>query len=76
MIDKKFTLGSIVTILVLLVNIIWSASILTNKTKINADDAELALKIARSNEIKIAIIETKIEEGFDNIETLIRELHK
>ena len=76
MIDRKFTLGSIVTILVLLVNIIWSASILTNKTKINADDAELALKIARSNEIKIAIIETKIEEGFDNIETLIRELHK
>ena len=76
MIDRKFTLGSIISILVLMVNIIWSASILTNKTKINANDVELALKISRSNEIKIAIIETKIEEGFDNIETLIRELHK
>jgi hypothetical protein len=34
----------------------------------------LALKIARSNEIKIAVIETKIEQGFNNIEKLIREL--
>ena len=74
MIDRKFTLGSIISILVLMVNIIWSASILTNKTKINANDVELALKISRSNEIKIAIIETKIEEGFKNIEKLIKEL--
>ena len=62
--------------IIILVNVIWSASVITNKTKINADDVELALKIARSNEIKIAIIETKISEGFSNIETLIRELHK
>tara|TARA_R100000152_G_C6777399_1_gene207237 strand:+ start:1444 stop:1671 length:228 start_codon:yes stop_codon:yes gene_type:complete len=74
MIDRKFTLGSIISIIVLMVNIVWSASILTNKTKTNADDVELALKIARSNEIKIAIIETKISQGFDKIETLIREL--
>ena len=75
-VDKKISLGNISTIIIILVNVIWSASVITNKTKINADDVELALKIARSNEIKIAIIETKISEGFSNIETLIRELHK
>ena len=74
MIDKKFTFGNIATICVLLVNIIWSASIITNKTKTNAEDVELALRIARSNEIKIAIIETKIDQGFSNIEKLIKEL--
>ena len=74
MIDRKITFGNIATIFVLLINIVWSASIITNKTKTNADDVELALKMARSNELKIAIIETKIEQGFDSIEKLIREL--
>ena len=73
-IDKKISLGNIATFLVIILNIVWSASIITNKTKINAEDVELALKIPRSNEIKIAVIETKIEQGFNNIEKLIREL--
>ena len=75
MIDKKISLGSIITIVVILANIVWSMSVITNKTKNNAEDINLALKIARSNEIKIAIIQTKIEEGFENIEKLIKELN-
>ncbi len=61
--------------IVILANLVWSMSVITNKTKNNAEDIDLALKIARSNEIKIAIIQTKIEEGFDNIEKLIKELN-
>ncbi|QDP52043.1 MAG: hypothetical protein Unbinned2514contig1001_33 [Prokaryotic dsDNA virus sp.] len=75
MIDKKISLGSIITMIVILANLVWSMSVITNKTKNNAEDIDLALKIARSNEIKIAIIQTKIEEGFDNIEKLIKELN-
>tara|TARA_R100000458_G_scaffold40557_1_gene38140 strand:- start:14078 stop:14305 length:228 start_codon:yes stop_codon:yes gene_type:complete len=74
-IDKKISLGSIITMIVILANLVWSMSVITNKTKNNAEDIDLALKIARSNEIKIAIIQTKIEEGFDNIEKLIKELN-
>ena len=60
-----------ITILVIVANVIWSASVITNKTKINSDDSELALKMARSNEIKIAVIETKIDQGFKRLEQKI-----
>ena len=70
-IEKKFSLGNMITILVIVANVIWSASVITNKTKINSDDSELALKMARSNEIKIAEIETKIDQGFKRLEQKI-----
>ncbi len=70
-IEKKFSLGNMITILVIVANVIWSASVITNKTKINSDDSELALKMARSNEIKIAVIETKIDQGFKRLEQKI-----
>ena len=70
-IEKKFSLGNMITILVIVANVIWSASVITNKTKINSDDSELALKMARSNEIKIAVIETKIDQGFRRLEQKI-----
>ena len=69
--EKKFSLGNMITILVIVANVIWSASVITNKTKINSDDSELALKMARSNEIKIAVIETKIDQGFKRLEQKI-----
>ena len=70
-IEKKFSLGNMITILVIVANVIWSASVITNKKKINSDDSELALKMARSNEIKIAVIETKIDQGFKRLEQKI-----
>ena len=74
MIDKKISVGNIVTIFVILVNIIWSASLITTKTKNAEIDSNMALNLAQDNRIRIAIIETKIEEGFKNIEKLIKEL--
>ena len=70
-IEKKFSFGNLITILVIVANVIWSASVITNKTKINSDGSELALKMARINEIKIAVIETKIEQGFKRLEQKI-----
>ena len=70
-IEKKFSFGNLITIMVIVANVIWSASVMTNKTKINSDDSELALRMARSNEIKIAVIETKIDQGFKRLEQKI-----
>ena len=74
MIDKKISIGNIVTIFVILVNIIWSASLITTKTKNAEIDSTMALNLAQENRIKIAIIETKIEQGFKHIEKLIKEI--
>ena len=74
MIDKKISVGNIVTIFVILVNIIWSASLITTKTKNAEIDSDMALKLAQDNRIRIAIIETKIDEGFRHLEKIIREI--
>ena len=73
-IDRKVSLGNIITIFVIIVNIIWSASLVTTSTKNAEIDSNMALNLAQDNRIRIAIIETKIEEGFKNIEKLIKEL--
>ena len=74
MIDKKVSLGNIITIFAILVNIIWNASLITNKAENSELDSSMALKLAQENRIKIAIIETKIEQGFKHIEKLIKEI--
>ena len=74
MIDKKVSLGNIITIFAILVNIIWNASLITNKAENTELDSSMALKLAQENRIKIAIIETKIEQGFKHIEKLIKEI--
>ena len=37
------------------------------------ESANTALSMAYSNDKKIAVMETKIEQGFKNIESLIKE---
>ena len=74
MIDKKISIGNIITIFTILVNIIWNASLITNKAENTELDSSMALKLAQENRIKIAIIETKIEQGFKHIEKLIKEI--
>ena len=74
MIDKKISIGNIITIFAILVNIIWNASLITNKAENTELDSCMALKLAQENRIKIAIIETKIEQGFKHIEKLIKEI--
>ena len=74
MIDKKISIGNIITIFAILVNIIWNASLITNKAENTELDSSMALKLAQENRIKIAIIETKIEQGFKHIEKLIKEI--
>ena len=47
-----------------------------SKDVLNAQEsASTALTMAHRNDKKIAVIESKIEQGFKNLETLIRNGH-
>ena len=73
-IDKKISIGNIFTIFAIIGGFIWSASLLSTDTRYALKSANTALETAHDNTIRIAVVETKIEEGFNNIEKLIKEL--
>ena len=69
---KNVSTGNWITISIVLVNIIFMAGIMS-KDVLNAQEtANTSLEMAYNNDKKIAVIETKIEQGFSNIEKLIR----
>ena len=75
-IDKKISIGNIITILAIVGSFVWSASLLISDTKYALKSSDTALKTSNENRIRIVVVETKIDEGFQNIEKLIRELQK
>ena len=69
---KNVSIGNWITITIVLINIIFMVGVMS-KSVLNAQEsANTALDMAYSNDKKIAVIETKIEQGFSNIEKLIR----
>ena len=69
---KNISTGNWITIGVVLANIIFMVGIMS-KDVLNAQDtASTALKMAHINDKKIAVMESKIEQGFSNIEKLIK----
>ena len=69
---KNVSTGNWITISIVLINIIFMVGVMS-KSVLNAQEsANTALEMAYSNDKKIAVIETKIEQGFSNIEKLIR----
>jgi hypothetical protein len=72
---KNVSTGNWITILVLLGNMIFVGGVMF-KDVLNAQEtANTALDMAYGNDKKIAVIETKIEQGFANIENLIKNGH-
>tara|TARA_R100000808_G_C2146253_1_gene154168 strand:+ start:1784 stop:2044 length:261 start_codon:yes stop_codon:yes gene_type:complete len=84
MIEKKISIGTIVTILTVLVTCIYTQGAMVNKIDSIASDNEDKAKSIQSNRNKIQNveigqerIETKIDEvmkRFDRLETLIMEM--
>ena len=81
MIEKKISVGTIVTILTVLVTCIYTQGAMVNKIDSIALENEDKAKSIQSNRNKIQIgqerIETKIDEvmkRFDRLETLIMEM--
>ena len=72
---KNISTGNWITIGVVLANIIFMVGIMS-KDVLNAQEtASTALKMAHNNDKEIAVMETKIEQGFENIEQLIKNGH-
>ena len=69
---KNVSTGNWITISIVLINIIFMVGVMS-KSVLNAQEsANTALDMAYNNDKKIAVIESKIEQGFSNIEKLIR----
>ena len=64
---KNVSTGNWITIFVVIINMVFFGGIMF-KDVVNAQEsANTALEMAYSNDKKIAVIESKIEQGFANI---------
>ena len=72
---KKVSTGNWITISIVSANIIFMVAIMSKDVLNAQESADTALDMAYSNDKKIAVIENKIEQGFSNIENLIKNGH-
>ena len=69
---KNISTGNWITILIVLANIIFMVGIMSRDVLNAQESANTALEMAYNNDKQIAVIETKIEQGFENLENLIK----
>mgnify|MGYP003155052569 CR=1 FL=1 len=69
---KNVSMGNWITIFVVIVNMVFFGGIMFKDVLNAQESANTALEMAYNNDKKIAVVETKIEQGFSNIEKLIR----
>ena len=72
---KNISVGNWVTIFIVLGNFIWMIGIMSKDVLNAQESANTALKMAYNNDKQIAVMESKIEQGFENIEQLIKNGH-
>ena len=80
MLNKTISLGTIITILTIIGTFIYTQGIMTNKLEsLEIEDEKNTMKIQNNKDdivdlkIGVAKIESKIEEGFKRLETLLIE---
>ena len=64
--------GNWITIGIVTINIVFTIGVIWANIESIEQSANTALEMAFRNDKKIAVIETKIEQGFSNIEKLIK----
>ena len=72
---KSVSAGNWITIAIVSANIIFMVAFMSKDVLNAQESASTALTMAHRNDKKIAVIESKIEQGFKNLETLIRNGH-
>ena len=72
---KNVSTGNWITILIVLGNFIFMIAVMSKDVLSAQESADTALEMAYNNDKQIAVIETKIEQGFANIENLIKNGH-
>ena len=70
---KNISFGNWVTIIIVSANIVFTVGIMSKNVLSAQESANTALSMAYSNDKKIAVMETKIDQVFKNIESLIKE---
>ena len=68
---KNVSTGNWITIIIVSANIIFMVAFMSKDVLNAQESASTALTMAHRNDKKIAVIETKIEQGFSNLEKLI-----
>ena len=69
---KNVSTGNWITIFIVLANIVFMVGVMSKDVLNAQESANTALEMAYNNDKKIAVIETKIEQGFENLEHLIK----
>jgi hypothetical protein len=69
---KNISTGNWITIFIVLANIIFMVGVMSKDVLNAQESANTALGMAYNNDKKIAVMEAKIEQGFENIEQLIK----
>ena len=69
---KNISIGNWITIGVVVANFIWMIGIMSKDVLNAQESANTALAMAYNNDKQIAVMESKIEQGFANIEVLIK----
>ena len=69
---KNVSTGNWITILIVLGNFIFMIAVMSKDVLSAQESATTALKMAYGNDKKIAVMEAKIEQGFENLEKLIK----
>jgi len=69
---KNISTGNWITILIVLGNFIWMIGIMSKDVLNAQESADMALEMAYNNDKQIAVMENKIEQGFENLEHLIK----
>ena len=69
---KNVSTGNWITILIVLGNFIFMIAVMSKDVLNAQDSANTALEMAYNNDKQIAVMENKIEQGFENLEHLIK----
>jgi hypothetical protein len=69
---KNVSTGNWITIAIVSANIIFMVAFMSRDVLNAQETAYTALEMAYNNDKQIAVIETKIEQGFENLEHLIK----
>ena len=69
---KNVSTGNWITIFIVLANIVFMVGVMSKDVLNAQESANTALEMAYNNDKQIAVIESKIEQGFENLEHLIK----
>ena len=69
---ERISIGNWITICLILGNILFTAGIVSRDVENAQETANTAQKLAIDNDKRVAVLESKIEQCFSNIEKLIK----